>query len=73
MDVNHPLKNLNAIGDGGYVATNNSAAAAEMRKLAIMVSLTELLLSVGVLSRGYSGRRPVVSVDQTRRRYSKAP
>ena len=29
----HPLKNLNAIGDGGYVATNNSSAAAEMRKL----------------------------------------
>lgn len=29
----HPLKNLNAIGDGGYIATNNRDAALEMRKM----------------------------------------
>ena len=29
----HPLKNLNAIGDGGYVATDDSEAAFTMRKM----------------------------------------
>src|SRR5262249_25815136 len=29
----HPLKNLNAIGDAGFVTTNDSAAAARMRRL----------------------------------------
>ena len=29
----HPLKNLNAIGDGGYVATDDSKSASEMRKM----------------------------------------
>jgi len=29
----HPLKNLNALGDAGFVTTNDSAAAARMRRL----------------------------------------
>jgi dTDP-4-amino-4,6-dideoxygalactose transaminase len=29
----HPLKNLNAIGDGGFVTTNDKAAAQKMRRL----------------------------------------
>jgi dTDP-4-amino-4,6-dideoxygalactose transaminase len=29
----HPLKNLNAMGDAGFVTTNDSAAAARMRRL----------------------------------------
>ncbi|WP_421999508.1 DegT/DnrJ/EryC1/StrS family aminotransferase [Reyranella sp.] len=29
----HPLKNLNALGDGGFVTTNDSAAADRMRRL----------------------------------------
>src|SRR5258708_29652437 len=29
----HPLKNLNALGDGGFVTTNDKAAAARMRRL----------------------------------------
>jgi dTDP-4-amino-4,6-dideoxygalactose transaminase len=29
----HPLKNLNAIGDAGFVTTNDAAAAARMRRL----------------------------------------
>jgi dTDP-4-amino-4,6-dideoxygalactose transaminase len=29
----HPLKNLNAVGDAGFVTTNDSAAAARMRRL----------------------------------------
>jgi len=29
----HPLKNLNAMGDAGFVTTNESAAAARMRRL----------------------------------------
>jgi dTDP-4-amino-4,6-dideoxygalactose transaminase len=29
----HPLKNLNALGDGGFVATSDKAAAARMRRL----------------------------------------
>ncbi|MFO1157380.1 MAG: DegT/DnrJ/EryC1/StrS family aminotransferase [Reyranellaceae bacterium] len=29
----HPLKNLNALGDGGFVATNDKAAAERMRRL----------------------------------------
>ena len=29
----HPLKNLNALGDGGFVTTNDEAAAVRMRRL----------------------------------------
>ena len=29
----HPLKNLNALGDGGFVTTNDKAAAERMRRL----------------------------------------
>ncbi len=29
----HPLKNLNAIGDAGFIATNDQAAAARLRRL----------------------------------------
>jgi dTDP-4-amino-4,6-dideoxygalactose transaminase len=29
----HPLKNLNALGDGGFVTTNDKAAAQRMRRL----------------------------------------
>jgi dTDP-4-amino-4,6-dideoxygalactose transaminase len=29
----HPLKNLNALGDGGFVTTNDQAAAQRMRRL----------------------------------------
>ena len=29
----HPLKNLNAVGDGGFVTTNDKAAAQRMRRL----------------------------------------
>lgn len=29
----HPLKNLNALGDGGFVTTNDKVAAARMRRL----------------------------------------
>ncbi|CAN5884700.1 DegT/DnrJ/EryC1/StrS family aminotransferase [soil metagenome] len=29
----HPLKNLNALGDGGFVTTNDTAAAERMRRL----------------------------------------
>jgi dTDP-4-amino-4,6-dideoxygalactose transaminase len=42
----HPLKNLNALGDGGYVATNNIEAASELR----------ILRNHGLEGRGNSSR-----------------